>query len=188
MSQMRQLTNRVQFGQEEDTTSDGLLGVGMLGKAQQTGKLRVTAKEQKVCATANTCPCNSLPPSHVSLVSLALFGSCSPRRTRRRAPPDRRARPTASPPPSPSRRSRASSSSTQASVTTKRRARRLTSASRRLSSDREHRVVARAHCPEPRSRKVWTYCSLYNAIGPAHGSPHHYARPGYTSCTVTAVW
>ena len=40
MSQMRQLSNRVRFGQEEDTTSDGLLGVGMLGKGQQTGKVR----------------------------------------------------------------------------------------------------------------------------------------------------
>jgi U4/U6 small nuclear ribonucleoprotein PRP31 len=53
MSQMRQLTNRVQFGQEEDTTSDGLLGVGMLGKGQQTGKLRVTAKDQKLLAEKN---------------------------------------------------------------------------------------------------------------------------------------
>jgi len=53
MTQMRQLTNRVQFGQEEDTTSDGLLGVGMLGKAQQTGKLRVSAKEQKLLSEKN---------------------------------------------------------------------------------------------------------------------------------------
>ena len=53
MTQMRQLTNRVQFGQEEDTTSDGMLGVGMLGKAQQTGKVRVSAKEQKLQAEKN---------------------------------------------------------------------------------------------------------------------------------------
>ena len=53
MTQMRQLTNRVQFGQEEDTTSDGLLGVGMLGKAQQTGKVRVSAKEQKLLSEKN---------------------------------------------------------------------------------------------------------------------------------------
>ena len=39
---MRQLSNRVRFGQEEDTTSDGLLGVGMLGKGQQTGKARAS--------------------------------------------------------------------------------------------------------------------------------------------------
>ena len=53
MSQMRQLTNRVQFGQEEDTTSDGLLGVGMLGKGQTTGKVRVSAKEQKLINEKN---------------------------------------------------------------------------------------------------------------------------------------
>ena len=53
MTQMRQLTNRVQFGQEEDTTSDGLLGVGMLGMAQKTGKVRVTAKEQKLLSEKN---------------------------------------------------------------------------------------------------------------------------------------
>ena len=53
MTQMRQLTNRVQFGQEEDTTSDGLLGVGMLSKAQQTGKVRVSAKEQKLLSEKN---------------------------------------------------------------------------------------------------------------------------------------
>jgi len=39
MTQMRQLSNRVQFGQEEDTTSDGLLGVGML--SAKSGKMRV---------------------------------------------------------------------------------------------------------------------------------------------------
>ena len=50
MSQMRQLSNRVRFGQEEDTTSDGLLGVGMLGKGQNSGKVRVTAKEQKLAS------------------------------------------------------------------------------------------------------------------------------------------
>ena len=38
MSHMRQLSNRVRFGQEEDTTSDGLLGVGMLGQGQNSGK------------------------------------------------------------------------------------------------------------------------------------------------------
>ena len=53
MTQMRQLSNRVQFGQEEDTTSDGLLGVGMLGKAQQTGKVRVSAKDQKLLSEKN---------------------------------------------------------------------------------------------------------------------------------------
>jgi len=53
MSHMRQLSNRIRFGQEEDTTSDGLLGVGMLGKAQQSGKLRVSAKEQKLQAERN---------------------------------------------------------------------------------------------------------------------------------------
>ena len=54
MTQMRQLTNRVQFGQEEDTTSDGLLGVGMaLSKHQQTGKMRVSAKDQKLLAEKN---------------------------------------------------------------------------------------------------------------------------------------
>ena len=40
MTHMRQLSNRVKFGEEEDMTSDGMLGVGMLGKAQQTGKVR----------------------------------------------------------------------------------------------------------------------------------------------------
>ncbi|KAL3903914.1 MAG: hypothetical protein SGPRY_011486 [Prymnesium sp.] len=53
MSQMRQLSNRVRFGEEEDTTSDGLLGVGMLGKGQQTGKVRVSAKEQKLLSEKN---------------------------------------------------------------------------------------------------------------------------------------
>ena len=53
MTQMRQLTNRVQFGQEEDTTSDGLLGVGMLSRAQQTGKVRVSAKDQKLLSEKN---------------------------------------------------------------------------------------------------------------------------------------
>ena len=43
----------MQFGQEEDTTSDGLLGVGMLGKAQQTGKVRVSAKEQRLLSEKN---------------------------------------------------------------------------------------------------------------------------------------
>lgn len=53
MSHMRQLSNRVRFGQEEDTTSDGMLGVGMLTKGQQSGKLRVSAKEQKLLAERN---------------------------------------------------------------------------------------------------------------------------------------
>jgi len=53
MTQMRQLTNRVQFGQEEDTTSDGLLGVGMLTAGQHSGKVRVSAKEQKLQAEKN---------------------------------------------------------------------------------------------------------------------------------------
>jgi len=53
MTQMRQLTNRVRFGQEEDTTSDGLLGVGMLSKGQQNGKVRISAKEQKLLAEKN---------------------------------------------------------------------------------------------------------------------------------------
>ena len=53
MSQMRQLANRVRFGEEEDTTSDGMLGVGMLSKGQQTGKVRVTAKDQKLLAEKN---------------------------------------------------------------------------------------------------------------------------------------
>ena len=53
MSQMRMLTNRVQFGEEEDTTSDGLLGVGMLGKAMQNGKVRISAKEQKLLSEKN---------------------------------------------------------------------------------------------------------------------------------------
>lgn len=53
MSQMRLLSNRVRFGEEEDTTSDGLLGVGMLGKGQQTGKVRVSAKEQKLLSEKN---------------------------------------------------------------------------------------------------------------------------------------
>ena len=51
MTQMRQLSNRVQFGQEEDTTSDGLLGVGML--SAKSGKMRVSAKEQKLAAEKN---------------------------------------------------------------------------------------------------------------------------------------
>ena len=39
---------------EEDTTSDGLLGVGMaLSKHQQTGKMRVSAKDQKLLAEKN---------------------------------------------------------------------------------------------------------------------------------------
>ena len=45
--------NRVQFGQEEDTSSDGMLGVGMLSRGQQSGKLRVGAKEQKLLAERN---------------------------------------------------------------------------------------------------------------------------------------
>ena len=53
MTQMRQLTNRVQFGEEEDTAVDGMLGVGMLGRAQQTGKVRVSAKDQKLLAEKN---------------------------------------------------------------------------------------------------------------------------------------
>ena len=53
MTQMRQLTNRVQFGEEEDTAGDGMLGVGMLGRAQQTGKVRVSAKDQKLLAEKN---------------------------------------------------------------------------------------------------------------------------------------
>ena len=47
------LMNRVQFGVEEDTTSDGLLGVGMLTKGQQNGKVRVSSKEQKLLAEKN---------------------------------------------------------------------------------------------------------------------------------------
>ena len=47
-SQKTALMNRVQFGVEEDTTSDGLLGVGMLTKGQQNGKVRVSSKEQKL--------------------------------------------------------------------------------------------------------------------------------------------
>lgn len=53
MSQMRQLSNRVRFGQEEDTTSDGLLGVGMLGQHQQSGKLKVSAQQQKLLSEKN---------------------------------------------------------------------------------------------------------------------------------------
>lgn len=53
MTHMRQLSNRVRFGQEEDTTSDGLLGVGMLGKQQQHGKLKVTAQQQKLLSEKN---------------------------------------------------------------------------------------------------------------------------------------
>jgi U4/U6 small nuclear ribonucleoprotein PRP31 len=53
MTQMRQLSNRVRFGEEEDTTSDGLLGVGMLTKGQQNGKVRVSAKDQKLLAERN---------------------------------------------------------------------------------------------------------------------------------------
>jgi len=53
MSHMRQLSNRVRFGQEEDMTSDGMLGVGMLSKAQNSGKVRVSAKEQKLAAERN---------------------------------------------------------------------------------------------------------------------------------------
>ena len=52
MTSMRQLTNRVQFGQEEDTTTEGV-GVGMLGRQQQTGKVRVSAKDQKLLAEKN---------------------------------------------------------------------------------------------------------------------------------------
>ena len=53
MTQMRQLANRVRFGEEEDTTSDGMLGVGLLSKGQQHGKMRVSAKEQKLLAEKN---------------------------------------------------------------------------------------------------------------------------------------
>ena len=52
-SQKTALMNRVQFGVEEDTTSDGLLGVGMLTKGQQNGKVRVSSKEQKLLAEKN---------------------------------------------------------------------------------------------------------------------------------------
>ena len=52
MSQMRQLTNRVTFGEEEDTTADGV-GLGVLGRAQQAGKLRVSAKEAKLLNEKN---------------------------------------------------------------------------------------------------------------------------------------
>ena len=53
MSQMRQLTNRVRFGEEEDTTSDGMLGVGMLSKGQQNGKVRISANQQKLLNEKN---------------------------------------------------------------------------------------------------------------------------------------
>jgi hypothetical protein len=53
MTQMRQLANRVRFGEEEDTSSDGMLGVGLLSKGQQHGKMRVSAKEQKLLAEKN---------------------------------------------------------------------------------------------------------------------------------------
>ena len=43
----------VRFGQEEDTTSDGLLGVGMLSKGQQNGKVRISAKEAKLLSERN---------------------------------------------------------------------------------------------------------------------------------------
>ena len=44
MTQMRQLTNRVQFGQEEDMTSDGLLGVGMLSAGQHGGRCKMASR------------------------------------------------------------------------------------------------------------------------------------------------
>jgi len=53
MSQMRQLTNRVRFGEEEDMTSDGMLGVGMLSKGQQNGKVRISANQQKLLNEKN---------------------------------------------------------------------------------------------------------------------------------------
>jgi len=53
MTQMRQLSNRVRFGQEEDMSSDGLLGVGMLSKGQQNGKIKISAKEQKLLSEKN---------------------------------------------------------------------------------------------------------------------------------------
>ena len=46
MTQMHELANRVRFGEAEDTTSDGLLGVGMLGKEHQSGKVKVKAQQQ----------------------------------------------------------------------------------------------------------------------------------------------
>ncbi len=46
MTQMHELANRVRFGEAEDTTSDGLLGVGMLGKEHQSGKIKVKAQQQ----------------------------------------------------------------------------------------------------------------------------------------------
>jgi len=53
MTHMRQLSNRVRFGQEEDMTSDGMLGVGMLGKSQQGGKVKVNAQKQQLLSEKN---------------------------------------------------------------------------------------------------------------------------------------
>ncbi len=73
MTQMRQLTNRVQFGQEEDTTSDGLLGVGMLSAGQRGGKMRVSAKEQKLQAEKNKKRQNSSSGATNGLASSLAF-------------------------------------------------------------------------------------------------------------------
>lgn len=71
MTQMRQLSNRVQFGQEEDTTSDGLLGVGML--SAKSGKMRVSAKEQKLAAEKNKKRQNSSSGATNGLASSLAF-------------------------------------------------------------------------------------------------------------------
>ena len=61
MTHMRQLSNRVRFGQEEDMTSDGMLGVGMLGKSQQGGKVKVNAQKQQLLeALRSSVPCGGL--------------------------------------------------------------------------------------------------------------------------------
>lgn len=71
MTQMRQLSNRVQFGQEEDTSSDGLLGVGML--SAKSGKMRVSAKEQKLAAEKNKKRQNSSSGATNGLASSLAF-------------------------------------------------------------------------------------------------------------------
>ena len=73
MTQMRQLTNRVQFGQEEDTSSDGLLGVGMLTAGQRGGKMRVSAKEQKLQAEKSKKRQNSSSGATNGLASSLAF-------------------------------------------------------------------------------------------------------------------
>ncbi len=92
MTHMRQLSNRVKFGEEEDMTSDGMLGVGMLGKAQQTGKVRgggVGGGGGRVVP--------SLTPAIVRRsASVRRSRSFSPSATRRRGPQARPALPTAS--------------------------------------------------------------------------------------------